>query len=318
MSLAASSLNRPTRRRSSARATPGPAGPRLVEVGDPSRDVGQVLEHLAGRAALEVDEEQAEVAGRLVGDEAGDERLDQLALAGTGGAADQAVRTVGHQVERERTVGRGPHHRLEGVPAVAAAVHGPLLLDPGGGHLVDAVGGQQRHEAGDRRRRGGRRRVAQRREGSGDGVRQGPVDAVGGEHLGRGLGIGEPEPGQRLGADLRAVGELGHHPALRRHPVSAVAQPEHGDADLGAPVEDLRDQVRIGLDQPVQHDEHPRPAAVDAVVGAGLAELGDVEHRLEQLVGRPAVAGQVGPADRRAGGVGVGHPPQPADEVHLG
>ena len=67
---------------------------------------GRCMRVLEGGAALVVDQQEADPAGRVLGGERGDERLEQLALAGAGGAADQRVRALGPEVELDRPVGR--------------------------------------------------------------------------------------------------------------------------------------------------------------------------------------------------------------------
>ena len=70
-----------------------------VEVGDVADGVRQLGEHGARRAALVVDEEERQPGRRVAHGERGDDRLQQLALAGARRAADQRVRPVGDEVE---------------------------------------------------------------------------------------------------------------------------------------------------------------------------------------------------------------------------
>ena len=73
-----------------------------VEVGDHADGVRQVRALLERAAALVVDQDEGHLV-RPVGDgERGDEGLQQLGLAGAGGAGDQRVRAVADQVEGER------------------------------------------------------------------------------------------------------------------------------------------------------------------------------------------------------------------------
>jgi hypothetical protein len=82
--------------------------------------VRQARAVLEGAAALVVDQHEGHGV-RPVGDgQPGDQRLQQLGLAGAGGAGDQRVRAVAAQVQREGAVGGVTERHLGG-----AAAEGP-------------------------------------------------------------------------------------------------------------------------------------------------------------------------------------------------
>ena len=106
----------------------GASGEVLVEVGDEAQGVWEAGTLAKGRAALVVDEDEAEVVGSVVRREPGDEGLQQLGLARAGGAADERMRSVAGQVDLVRTGCREPEQgsrctgpaaprRLRGAPA---------------------------------------------------------------------------------------------------------------------------------------------------------------------------------------------------------
>ena len=76
-----------------------PVGQLLVEVADGADGVRQPLAGRERGAALEVDEDEGQPGRVVAGRETGDQRAQELALAGAGGAADQAVRAVADQVD---------------------------------------------------------------------------------------------------------------------------------------------------------------------------------------------------------------------------
>ena len=84
----------------------GPAHQVRGQVGDQADGVRQVDAVAEGRPTLVVDEQEAEPLRRVRHGHAEDPRLQQLGLAGAGGATDQRVRAVGPQVDRERALGR--------------------------------------------------------------------------------------------------------------------------------------------------------------------------------------------------------------------
>ena len=94
-------------------ATPAPARP-----GGVSRSVtmptvcGSRSQSCEGGAALVVDEHEGQGVRAVRDRERGDQRLQQLGLAGTGRARDQAVRPVAAQVDAERAVHRLTEQRL--------------------------------------------------------------------------------------------------------------------------------------------------------------------------------------------------------------
>ena len=79
-----------------------PVGQLFVEVGDGADGVRQAFAGLERGAALEVDEDEVQPGRVVAGREAGDQGAQELALARARGAADQAVRAVGHQVQGQR------------------------------------------------------------------------------------------------------------------------------------------------------------------------------------------------------------------------
>ena len=73
-----------------------------VEVGDQADGVRQLDALLERGAALVVDEQERDPLGTVHRGQPDDERLQELALAGAGGAGDEGVRTVLADVEHER------------------------------------------------------------------------------------------------------------------------------------------------------------------------------------------------------------------------
>ena len=95
-----------------------------VEVGDHADGVRQVVAVLERGAALVVDEHEGHAVGPVGHREGGDQRLQQLGLAGAGGAGDQPVRAVAAHVDGEGAVEGDPDDRLGG-----ARLHGPARHD---------------------------------------------------------------------------------------------------------------------------------------------------------------------------------------------
>ncbi len=131
----------------------GSTGEVGVEVRDESCGVRQGGALGEGRPTLVVEQHEGELVRRQRESQPRDEGLQQLGLAGPGGAADEHVRAVGGEVEGDRAACRAAE-RCEGVPG------GP---GPGRGHVGRAVQpdgadvGQGHQVGGDgRRARGGR------------------------------------------------------------------------------------------------------------------------------------------------------------------
>ena len=80
-----------------------------VEVGHHRHGVRQIGTRVERAAPFEVDEDEVHVVGAGAGGHRGDPRAQQLALTGPGRAGHQGVRSVGHQVEDERS-GRARTH----------------------------------------------------------------------------------------------------------------------------------------------------------------------------------------------------------------
>ena len=117
----------------------------LVEVGDHADGVGQLGALGERAAALVVDQHEVDPRRAVLGGQRGDQAAQQLGLAGAGGAGDQAVGTVGHEVDVERAV-FGQRERRHQLGAVLAAP--PALLQLGGVGLTEAQQGGQRDVVG--------------------------------------------------------------------------------------------------------------------------------------------------------------------------
>ena len=76
------------------------------QVGDEADGVRQLDAVAEGGAALVVDEQERDPVRRVRGGHAEDPRLQELGLAGAGRAADEGVRAVGAEVDRERALAR--------------------------------------------------------------------------------------------------------------------------------------------------------------------------------------------------------------------
>ena len=100
------------------------SGERRTQVGDHPHRVRQFCQGLERCAALVVDQQERDAVGPVVQCERGDERSEQLALAGSGRSRHQSVWAVRPQVQVQDTVG-DPAHR--GVQAGGVGTPGPLV-----------------------------------------------------------------------------------------------------------------------------------------------------------------------------------------------
>ncbi len=82
-----------------------------VEVGRHVDDVGQRPDRVVIDAALEVDDHDRQVVGMVVDAQRQEQRLQELGLAGSRRAADEAVRAVGDEVDAHRDVARHADRR---------------------------------------------------------------------------------------------------------------------------------------------------------------------------------------------------------------
>ena len=203
-----------------------------VQVRDVPDRVRQPLEHLGSGAALVVDEQEVEPGRRMPDRECGDHRLQQLALARTGRAADQGVRAVLHEVDLERASGVKPDRESQ-VEAHAAT---PLLASPTAAR------------AGRRRARRAAGRDAGSMSPARPSTRRGPEPArvrarsatsrpqVLDLDLAIGnFGIGRPEPSDhRRAVTLADAQDLRR---LARHTGERAGQPDHADPGFAPDVE---------------------------------------------------------------------------------
>ncbi len=150
----------------------------VVEVGDHADGVRQPGALVEGAAALVVDEHEDEVVGADPRGHAGDEGAQQLALARAGGAADEPVRPVGHEVELDDTVlaaaDRGAQGRV-GEP------ERPPPQQVVGGHLVEGEQRQQPHELWEAGADDGQLRILEPCQGAGAPASGGVVEAGDGQ-----------------------------------------------------------------------------------------------------------------------------------------
>ena len=218
------------------------------QVGDQADGVRQVDAVAERRAALVVDEQEGEPLRGVGHGHAEDPGLQQLGLAGAGGAADEGVRPVGPQVDREgaggglpddgtQVAGLGAGHRAGGVGTGEDRPVLPPALDDRSGRLGELVADEvdERHRA---------RQVALVLD------RHTRVDERG--HL-------AAEPLDRRGLDVVGVD---------RHPDDRLADvADHGVTLLGA----LLDEGAAGGGQGRGRRRHPEHD--DAVAPAALGQL---------------------------------------------
>ena len=152
----------------------GAVGKLLVEVADGADRVGQPFAGLERRPALEVDQDERQPGRVVPGSQAGHHRSEELALPRAGGTADQAVRTVAHQVDPEHTV--LTHPERSGDPGRA----GPGPTDGGRAQLVDPQQRRQPDQAGQQTAGHRQLRVVEPRQVGGTGVSARHTDP--GEH----------------------------------------------------------------------------------------------------------------------------------------
>ena len=118
---------------------------RLVEVGDHPDGVRQARARVERGAALEVHQQERELARVGGGGERGDQAAQQLALARAGRPADERVRPVALHVEAEDAL-LGHAHRAGGRRGHPGAL--PAAADRLGGHGVELEQRQQAHAVG--------------------------------------------------------------------------------------------------------------------------------------------------------------------------
>ena len=185
-----------------------------VEVGDQPDGVRQFDALLERGATLVVDEQERDPLGTVHRGQPGDERLEELALAGAGGAGDEGVRAVLPDVEHERGAGLHADDDAQAVAVPASLVLLPELEDRR--RVVEdvrpAVELGERHRArdlavvvdpaGD---------VDDRREVAGDGDGVGERHALPAGRADREAAAGEAGPG----GDVVGI-DLDHRPARLR------------------------------------------------------------------------------------------------------
>jgi hypothetical protein len=274
--------------------------------------VGQVAELGAAGPALVVDEQEVELLGRVVGGQRQHQGLQQLALAGAGGAADQRVRALLHQVERERPLDRLADGELEAV--------GPGDRPAGGDGVavgvVEADHVEQGHEAGDGGGGAAGAGVAQGRQRPGHRAGHDRAGAVELQALVVDRRVGGPHEA-RL-PDTRAVD---HRPALPGHLQLAAAQPQQVDAHRGGGVEELGQQRPVGFGGLVHDHQQPGP---HHGVGGGVAALplgpqpdhGQQVH--QQATGIGGAQHHVVAVERGGGRPHVGQPLEPVEPAGAG
>ena len=158
-----------------------PLGQVPVEVGHHAHGVRELGAVLEGAAALVVDEHEAHGVGAVGDREAGDQGLEELALARAGRPRNQAVRPVRPQVDGHGSGDLTPDDGLRRPPVVPPALDDPFrvgILEP-----QEVQESQRRRQQGDRL---GPAAEADRCQGPGQRLGPRGRDAVG-QHR-RGLG----------------------------------------------------------------------------------------------------------------------------------
>ena len=226
----------------------GPLDEVGVEVGDHADGVRQVHAVLERGAALVVDEDERHRVRAVRHRERGDQRLEELGLAGAGGAGDQPVRAVALEVQGERAV----QGDADGRPGRAAPGR-PARADTGGLRRIEGEDVEQPRGTGEHR--GllvGAARVPQRAHRPGQ--RAAPVQ---GHRVGPDAPDGAPpgatNPHGAAGLlDDDGVALLGEQPLLG-------VQADRADADGRSVAQDLRHAgQRTQPAGPVEDDEHVR------------------------------------------------------------
>ena len=277
-------------------------GEAVIEVGHHTNRVRQPGTGVERRASLVIDQDHRHVVGSRLHGERRDQCAQQFALARPGGACDQPVRTIAHQVDVDDTVGRHPEnsHRCR----VASGLH-PSASD----HRRCVVGERfefgERHNARypagavmilgiDQRRQATSSGFRGRRGHTGDRdvlIRRRPRRAVGFDTPG-GSGVAEFEDAvddrrhRRLGCD--------------EDDARAVAAGEPTAYRTRARTQQLRD---------VEHD-HGAPPRSDVAAGLAVDVAFDPLHSVGQRDG-------VGGGDHCRAMAGLGQPADPAPPIRV-
>ena len=221
-----------------------------MEICDQAGHLGQGGQLGEGRAALEVDQHEGELVGRVGGGQAGDDGAQQLALPRAGGPDDQAVgadAALGRllEVEHQRLPARACAHRHleEPRPVERRQTAGADLAGRGPEQVAQAY----------RVGTGGRRLwpvEPQRRQPPGEGLAERQRRAVG------------PDAGDqattRAGLLKRCpavVVDPDPHRELGRLAGGGAGEPDHGDAAGGGAVEQLLDRRGTGIRRRLGHVE---------------------------------------------------------------
>ena len=177
-------------------AAQGPLGQPVVEVGDQAGHVGQVGTAVEGGPALVVHQHEGQMVGIGRQGQAGHQRPQQFRLPRPGGAPDQQMGPVGHQIQLQRTLGVHPDERGQ---TGRAPGPGPAPLHRLGRQLTpDQI--HQRHRVGQVGAGGAQLGVVEAgqpgRGGRGGGRRHAPSGD--GVPDGRGARLDQPQPPGRV------------------------------------------------------------------------------------------------------------------------
>ena len=256
-------------------AAQGPLGQPVVEVGDQAGHMGQVGAAVEGGPTLVINQHEGQVVGVGRQGQAGHQRPQQFRLPRPGGAPDQQMGPVGHQIQFQHPVGVHPDRRGQ---LGSAPSPGPASLHRFGRQL-SAHQVHQRHRVGQVGAGGAEFGVVEAGQPGCGGRGRGRRHAPGGEGIqdGGGPRLDQPQPPGRVD-DLDDGGTRGRQ-------LVDVA----GDDDGGHPVGAQQGPARRGPPhqggRPVHHHQAEPPGASGSGLGHGSTGREVCPRNLSSAVG---------------------------------